>query len=84
MEGETFNYGGFMRFVLVVFLAGCASTERVWVKPGSTEQDFYMDKGQCQAQAFGAPGMYTMQVAMVYNACMRGRGWYMEERRVER
>jgi hypothetical protein len=68
----------------ILLLAGCATTERVWVKPGASDQDFFMDQGFCKAQAFGAPGMYTMQVAMIFASCMNGRGWYMEERRVER
>lgn len=70
-----------MRYLFVLLLlAGCATTERYWVKPGSTPQEFYADEGQCKAQALGAPGMYTMQVAMVFNACMQGKGWYVEER----
>lgn len=68
-----------MRYLLVLLLVGCA-TETYWEKPGASAQQFEMDRGQCQAQAFGAPGMYTMQVAMIYNACMRGRGWYQVEK----
>jgi hypothetical protein len=63
-----------------VAIAGCATTERVWMRAGASQQDFYMDKGQCQAQAFGVPGMNTFQVAMVFNSCMQGKGWYLEER----
>lgn len=74
-----------MRIVLLVLLlAGCATTEHVWVKPGASDQDFYMDRGQCQAQAFGTPGMYTMQIALVFSACMQGKGWYTEERAIQR
>jgi hypothetical protein len=74
-----------MRYLLVLLtLCGCATTERVWVRQGATEQDFYVDRGQCQAQAFGAPGMYTMQVAMVFSSCMQGKGWYTEERPIQR
>lgn len=68
-----------MRYLLVLLLAGCASRQLLWEKPGASQQDFEMDRGQCQAQAFGAPGMYAVQVAMIYNACMRGRGWYQVE-----
>lgn len=70
-------------FVLLL-LGGCATTERVWVKNGASDQDFYMDRGQCQAQAFGSPGMYTMQVAIVFSGCMQGKGWYTEERPIQR
>jgi hypothetical protein len=59
---------------LAVCLAGCGTT--YWEKPGATTQDFYSDAGQCKAQAFSAPGMYAMQVAIIYNSCMQGKGWY--------
>lgn len=75
-----------MRFIALslLILTSCATTESVWVKPGASEQDFYMDQGQCRAQAFGVPGMNTMQVAMVYSSCMQGRGWYTEDRPIQR
>lgn len=72
-----------MRYLAVLLLlVGCAKKESFWEKPGASSMEFEMDKGQCQAQAFGTPGMYTMQVAMVFNACMRGKGWYLVEREV--
>jgi hypothetical protein len=64
----------------VLALAGCATTESVWMKSGATQQDFYMDRGQCQAQAFGVSNAPLMQVAIVFNACMQGKGWYTQER----
>lgn len=75
-----------MRFiVLSVLIAGCAAqTESVWVKPGSTDAQFYQDRGQCQAQAFGGTPMSTMQVALVFSGCMQGKGWYTEERPIQR
>lgn len=65
-----------MRYLVVLLLlSGCAQT--YWARDtDNTEQAFNMDKGMCQAQAFGVPGMYPMQVTMVYNACMQGKGWY--------
>jgi hypothetical protein len=69
-----------MRICLfVLLLAGCATTEKYWDKPGASASDFEADKGQCQAQAFSTPGMYTMQVALVFNSCMRGKGWALVE-----
>lgn len=69
-----------MRYLVVLLLAGCATTERVWEKPGATQQEFAQDQGQCQAQGFGAPaGPTSLQAAMMMNACMRGKGWYMVE-----
>lgn len=67
-----------MRNLVVLLLAGCASTERFWERPGASQQDFYMDRGQCQAQAFGAPyGPASLQAAMVFTGCMQGKGWYL-------
>jgi hypothetical protein len=68
-----------MRYLLILVLAGCATTERYWEKPGASSSEFEMDKGFCHAQAFGS-GMNTMQVALVFNGCMRSRGWYIVER----
>lgn len=70
---------------LPLFLSfGCATTETetVWRKAGATQQDFYTDDGQCKAQGFSTPGMNLLQVGIVYNSCMRGKGWYLEERPV--
>lgn len=73
-----------MRLVLLMAvvgaIAGCATTERVWMREGSTDQEFYMDRGQCQAQAFGIPGVTTFQAALVFTSCMRGKGWESVER----
>lgn len=60
----------------VALFVGCATEpEKRWYKAGSTEQTFAMDQGQCQAQALGVPGMNGIQVALVYQACMQGKGW---------
>jgi hypothetical protein len=62
--------------------AGCApgttgyeQALQQWYRAGATQQDFAMDQGQCQAQGFGVPGASVLQAALVYNACMRGKGW---------
>jgi hypothetical protein len=69
-----------MRTILfVLLLSGCA-TERYWEKPGASSSEFEMDRAQCQAQALSTAGMYMMQMALVLNACMRGKGWYIVER----
>lgn len=74
-----------MRYLIVLLmLAGCAQTQKRshWEKPGATEQEFNADMGQCRAQAFSVPGAVQnlMQVAIVQNSCMQGRGWYLVER----
>ena len=64
------------------FLAGCASSEVIWTKKGGiTENDVRADTGQCDAQsgsvpAGSVPGMLPARSVMLYNACMRSRGWY--------
>lgn len=71
-----------MRYLVVLLLAGCATTQTYWEKPGASQSDFQVDMGQCRAQAFGVPGAMNnlMQVAMVQSACMQGKGWYTVER----
>jgi hypothetical protein len=58
-------------FVVLSVLAGCQSTEHVWVKDGASQQDFNMDAGECKTQAFGTP-----EVSPIYSSCMSGKGWY--------
>lgn len=65
-------------------LLGCATTQTVWVKPGATQNDFSMDHAQCSAQAFSVPNAPLMQVAIIQNQCLRGKGWYLEERPINR
>ena len=60
---------------LALTLAACATPQQQWYRAGATQQDFAMDQGQCQAQGFSVPGASVLQVALVYNACMRGKGW---------
>lgn len=73
-----------MRLAIIALLAlgGCATTQTVWVRDGATQQDFSMDQGMCQAQAFSVPGALALQVALVYSSCMRGKGWHQETRPV--
>ena len=69
-----------MRYVLILLLAGCASNTKFWDKPGASSMEFEMDRGSCQAQGFSAPmGPMSMQSAMIFNACMRSRGWQLVE-----
>lgn len=71
------------KLLFVVALAGCAApTETVWMKPGATNSDFYQDQGQCDAQAFSVASGNLMQIVMVQNGCLRGKGWQLVERPV--
>lgn len=64
-------------FLAAHLLAACATQPKSWYREGASGQEFEMDKGQCQAQGFAAPGMYTMQMALIFTSCMRGKGWQL-------
>jgi hypothetical protein len=59
-----------------MLLAACAQ-QKVWYRDGATQQDFYMDQGQCKAQGFSVASGNMVQAAMVFNSCMQGKGWYL-------
>jgi len=71
----------FRRLPLALVLAGCAQTDTVAVRPGSTQQDFYLDSGDCRGNAYSAPGAAdnAAQVARAYDSCMRAKGWRFEQ-----
>ena len=73
-----------MRYpLLALLLAACAPMQNqnlYWEKPGASSQQFEMDKGQCQAQAFSIPNAPLVQAAVVFNSCLRGKGWVQVER----
>lgn len=60
-------------------LLGCATQQNYWVKQGASNEEFEMDKGQCTAQAFSIPNATLMQIAIVQNQCLRGKGWYLQQ-----
>jgi hypothetical protein len=73
--------------LLALCLVGCATkqTQTYWEKPGASQQDFQADMGQCRAQAFSVPGAMNnlVQVAIVQNTCMQGKGWYLVEQETQ-
>ena len=70
--------------LITIGLVGCATTETVWNKSNSSEQEFNMESGQCRASAFGVSNPSMMQIAIVYNSCMQGKGWQLEERTIRK
>lgn len=74
-----------LRYLLPVFLAlaGCSTTEPMWSRDGADQKQFYMETGQCEAQArsAGASGYNASayEVTKIFQACMRGKGWYFNE-----
>lgn len=69
------------RLLLALVLTGCAQTETVAVKPAATQQDFYLDSGDCRGKAYSAPGAMDNagQVARAYNSCMQAKGWSFQQ-----
>ncbi len=65
-------------FSLLSLLMGCA--QNYWIKNGASSQEFEIDKAQCNAQAFSIPNATLIQIAIVQNQCLRGRGWNLETR----
>ncbi|MDW7534505.1 MAG: hypothetical protein SCG82_01435 [Candidatus Nitrotoga sp.] len=59
-------------------------TEEHWEKPGASDRDFNVDRGQCNAQAFSVAGGNIMQIAIVQNSCLQGKGWQLVARQVPR
>lgn len=68
--------------IAALLLAGCESQPKkeVWVRSdgGGSQEILMADDGQCKAQAFSVPNAPMMQIGMVYNACMQGKGWYRQ------
>jgi hypothetical protein len=58
-------------------LSACAQQQQQWhwERAGATDSDFYRDRGQCNAQAFGVPGGSLLQVVLVQHSCLQGKGW---------
>ena len=46
---KSFTY--FVGILILAFLFGCAGTHSVWVKPGSKDNDFNLDKYACMQNA---------------------------------
>lgn len=64
--------------ILIAALAGCATTEKVWMHPTANQQQFAQDRGQCIAQAYAAPT--TFQQSAIFNGCMQGKGWALQDK----
>ncbi len=66
--------------ILIIGLSACQPIQqKSWYKEGATQQDFAMDMGQCRAQAFSISGGSLLQIAIVQNACMQGKGWSLQQ-----
>lgn len=77
----------FLRCCLIALISmmavGCATREQtVWVKPGSTEDEFLRDRGQCIQATFSVPFATAFQQTAVFVGCMQGKGWREEKRSI--
>ena len=64
----------------VLALAGCATKQGGWEKPGATAENWHMDRGECIARMESVPFAPPIQKASVFAGCMQGKGWYWIER----
>lgn len=73
------------RLVLIaaVLCAGCA-TPTVWIKDGSTQQDFATDAYECERDSrqsgyYGDGLIGVLNMQQFQQRCMNARGWHLEE-----
>jgi len=69
----------FLLFVLISLTSCVSSPKYSWEKQNATQHDWYIDQGQCGAQADSVPGMRLAQVVRVFESCLQGKGWYRVE-----
>lgn len=62
-----------------VAIAGCATPEYRWEKPGGTADEFHRDRGQCLQAMSSVPLATTNDKMMIYSSCLQGKGWYSVE-----
>lgn len=69
-----------LAFLSVLVVSGCATQpdqqDFRWHKPNASADEFHRDAGSCKAQGASIPGGSLMQLLIVYENCMAGRGWY--------
>ena len=66
--------------LITLLLAGCAS----WINPAKPSSAFADDAAACKdaaAQAALSSGQFDLDQDNAYSACMRGKGWELEQRR---
>jgi hypothetical protein len=67
--------------VSVLLTAGCASPPVVWNHPTKSDQEWYADYAECEAQAGQAAGAFGPGSAIFVRVeanCLRGGGYYIE------
>lgn len=70
----------FYLLLFITLLNGCATKpQSVWYKSGSSEQEFEMERAQCNAQAFSLANGNLYQMVIIQNQCLQGKGWYLTD-----
>ncbi len=69
----------FVRYLMVLLLAGCAASDYVWYKPGATAQSLEADQSECTKQAsatldWGSRALLESRRA----SCMREKDWRLK------
>ena len=66
-----------LALMLGLGLIGCATTGGGWhyEKDGASKADYNMDTGQCRAQAFAVSNPTLLQIGIIMDGCMQGKGW---------
>jgi hypothetical protein len=70
-----------MKYALLLtaaLLSACATQQPTWNRAGASQQDWYMESGQCRAQAMGVYAPLVQQVVL-YQSCLQGKGWYQQQ-----
>jgi hypothetical protein len=62
-----------MRYLIVLLLAGCATADYVWYKPGATAQALEDDQRECETRAIGWTSRAVRKSALAN--CMREKAW---------
>ena len=65
---------------LVALLSGCVTAPPPpiqWARADAGAEDLYRDRGQCNVAALSIPEQANVNdvMKMVFDACMRGKGW---------
>jgi hypothetical protein len=74
--------------VLIVFVGAltiiASAPNRIWVKPGSTQQDYNKDSYECEKDArqsgyYGTGITRDIEMQNFFSRCMVSKGWSLQE-----
>lgn len=65
----------FAPLAVCLTLAGCATQEYYFGKPGASTDEFQRDKTTCEDATFTAGNVLSGKYVELRNACMLNKGW---------